>query len=152
MGEIITHGSEIIGITGVVRIPPVDKADIRDYGIIERADMKFGSGLNIIAGGAGGGKTTVIKYLLERLNLKKLTRLEQIEFQIQQEMKPSCLLIDGLLSDLSEKSILKVLKELENCGSQVIVTLHWHDLEYIRDKVKANIINLRDFDLTDYGR
>ena len=136
---------------GIARIPRVDRVDIQDFRIIQEAHIEFGPKLNIIIGRAGGGKTSVLEYLIKSLNLEELSIGKQIEFQIQQEINPGCFLIDDLLCRFSQKDILRILKDLECCGRQVIVTLHWERLKDIKDKINAKIINMDDFKLkVDY--
>ena len=131
----------------IVKIPLVKRVKIRDFKVIKEADIEFGPKLNIITGKSGGGKTTVLDCLTESLHLEKLSKRELIEFQIQQEINPGCLLIDNLLYALSSESLLKILKKLENCGSQVIVTLHKERLKEVEGKIQAKIIDVDKFKL-----
>jgi len=128
----------------VAKIPLVaGKVKIKDFGIIKEAEMNFGPKLNIIAGKNASGKTTALNYLIENSNLDKLSKSQQIGLQI----KPGCLLIDHVLSELQPKNCLELLKELENSENQSIVTLPWEQLREIKDKVHANILYTHNFEL-----
>jgi len=131
------------------KIPEVEKIEIKDYGIIKKADIRFSPGLNIITGKNASGKTTVIRYLIEMFDLNSMAMGNRIMFEINNELNKNCLVIDDGLERLDQEKLIKVLKNLSNCKRQVILTLQLSQLSFIKNKIKANIINTKDFKLKD---
>ena len=134
-------------VTEIIKIPLIKDIDIKDHGIIKHAKIKFSPNLNIITGKSGSGKTAVIKFLLDRYSEADMSRGDLDELRIDNEIGKSALLIDGLLGCFDYDRLGRVLKKLEGCGRQVIVTMHENGLENATKKIKANIIKTENFEL-----
>ena len=118
----------------IVEIPKISRIKIKDYGIIKNAVIDFKEGLNIITGKTASGKTTVIRYLTEQFNSKNLPYNEKT------------VLIDDVLGRLNKEEQIKYLNKLSN-KRQVIITIHDSELDRIKDSIKANIIDTKNFEL-----
>lgn len=132
----------------IMKIHSVSKVEIRDYGVIKRADIKFKEGLNLIVGVSASGKTTVLNYLLEEYHLPTLATGARILFEMEMELEPkSAVLIDDYLDRLDERKLTRILNKLSNSDKQTIVTISQHGFDRIKGEINANIIHTRDFKL-----
>ena len=131
----------------IIKIPKVqEKIKIRDYGIIESADIEFKDGLNIIIGKTATGKSTVIRFLAKKSSPESLSCSENIMLQIDDILGLNqTILIDNSLCRLTKENLIKTLDKISKSGKQVILVLN--DLSEIKDKIKANIIDTKDFKL-----
>lgn len=130
----------------IIKIPHIERIIIEDYGVIKKADIKFSPGLNIITGMNASGKTTVVRYLAE-VFVNHLSVGEKEVFQIEDILNESTILIDDNLNGLSNELLIKVLKKLAASKRQVIVTLISSRFQEIKTKIKANIIDSKNFEL-----
>lgn len=55
----------------ILKIPRVGKIKIRNCGIIKDANIEFKNGLNIITGENASGKSTVVRFLINKFNPEK---------------------------------------------------------------------------------
>ena len=133
--------------TNLIKIPEIEKVLIEDFGVIKKADIKFSSGLNLIVGKSASGKTTVINYLIKMSDPNLMAAGNKVTFDINNEINKNCILIDDILGRLDKEKLIKILKNLETCNRQVIATLHLSQLSFIKNKVKAKIINTKNFEL-----
>lgn len=131
----------------MIKIPEIEKIQIRDFEVIEKADINFSKGLNIIVGGNGTGKSTVINYLIKISDPNIMAVGNRIMFDIHNEINKTCILVDDELGRLDHEKMTRILKDLETCNRQVIATLYPDQLESVNGKVKANIINTKEFEL-----
>ena len=135
--------------TNIIKIPEVERVFIEDFGVIEKADINFSPGLNLIVGKNGSGKTTVINYMIKISDPNLMAAGNKIMFDINEEIDKNCILIDDILCRLDNEKLIKILKNLETCNRQVIATLNISRLDDIKNKVKANIINTENFELKE---
>ena len=131
----------------ICEIAEVGDVEIKDFGIIKKASIKFSSGLNIILGRNGTGKTTVIRYLFDNNNPNKMAAGNRIMLRIDRKINKTCLLIDGVLGCLDQEKLIRTLKNLENSNRQVIATMVHSDIDFKKYKINANIIDTNDFEL-----
>lgn len=125
-------------------IPNTTSVQIRDYKIIKKADIKFTQGLNIITGKNASGKSTVLEYLKD-----SLSHSQRLLLDIQNELHKSTIVIDTYLEWLNSRDLLEALTELSNCNRQVMITLEPSQVNKIKSKIKANIIDTKDFELRE---
>jgi len=130
-----------------LKIPEIEEILIENLGIIKKADIRFSQGLNLIAGKNASGKTTVINYLIKISDPNLMAAGNKVIFDINNEIDKNCLLIDDMFGMLDKEKLVKILKNLETCNRQVIVTMQISQLAHIKNKIKANIINTEDFEL-----
>ena len=128
-------------------IPPVQSVFIEDFEIIEKADIKFSKGLNLIVGKSASGKTAVLKYLVQNSTPPLMSAGEKVMFDINNIITENCILIDDLLCRLDKENLIKILKTFETCNRQVIAVIQVCQLDSIKGKIKANIIDTKDFKL-----
>ena len=131
----------------IIEIPRIDREVIENKGIIKKADIKFTKGLNLIIGDNATGKTTVIKYLLNHYDINSMASGNRIILEIQKALNSTALIIDDYLGRLDKEKLIKALKELVDSKRQIIATLHSSQFNEIKGKIKANIINTKDFKL-----
>lgn len=131
----------------IMKIPEVENIEIKDFGCIKKADIKFTKGLNLIIGKNGSGKTTVINYLVNLFDINSMSTGQRMMFYINNEINKNCLVLDGPLYRLVDKNLIKTLKSLEKCNRQVIATLCLPRHDFIKNKIKVNIIKTEDFEL-----
>ncbi|HJX50792.1 MAG TPA: AAA family ATPase [Candidatus Nanoarchaeia archaeon] len=131
----------------ITKIPEIERIHIKDYGIIKHAKIKFSSGLNVITGKNASGKTTIIRYLIKIFNPDLMAAGNKVMFEINNEINKNCILMDDVLCSLDKEKLVKTLKNLETCKRQVICTLNIARLEDIKSKIKANIIDTKNFKL-----
>lgn len=130
---------------GILKISKVNKVRIKNYGIIREADIKFKDRLNIITGPNASGKTTVIRFLADKLNPENLSCSKRIMLQIGNTLDNQTILIDDILGYLNTQELTETLKKLSK--RQAIVTLNEHALDKVKGKIKAHIINTKIFKL-----
>ena len=136
---------------GIYNIPKVDEIKIENYGIIEKAEIKFSPNLNIIAGKGATGKTTVLKYLIKYYSKDSdiISLGEKIMLKIRGSINKSTILIDDLLYRLDSEKLIEILNGLASCNRQIIVTLDISQLGRIKKNLKGNIniIKTENFEL-----
>ena len=129
-------------------VPIIDTINIVDEGIIEKAELAFFRGLNIIKGPNGSGKTTVLKAIEKESKLvwsfedlkQHCAASEKIMLSligIIQTPVNKCFLMDDILSRVSSDKVKTIIKELEQAKNQIIMTVN----SYTKINTTANIID-----------
>jgi len=134
-----------------IEIPEVENIDIKDFGVIKRAEIRFTPGLNIILGKNASGKSTVIRYLFEKYTPDLMDRGRRVMFEIDKKINKTCIVFDDFLYGLAEKRLIQVLKRLESSGRQVIVTMCSPGIDFFKHNIKANVIDTSYFDLKKHS-
>ena len=129
----------------------VQDIEIKNIGIIKEANVKFSSGLNIIYGEGGSGKTTFIKHLLENYNFDSLSERQKVFFQIQNALNSTTLVFDDLLGRLNEKDSLEILKKLSDSKRQIILTINSIEWQKYKNKIRVNAIDTASFALNNFN-
>ena len=131
----------------IVKIPRVGKIKIRNCGVIKDANIEFKNGLNIITGENASGKSTVVRFLINKFNPEKLSYAKKVMLQIDSILDGQTIIMDDILSCLDRENLIKTLNRLSNSERQVILTLNKRILSGIKDKIGANIIDTKNFKL-----
>ncbi len=130
-------------------MPLIREIKIRNKGIIQKADIRFKNGLNIIKGKNATGKTTALEVIESRFKSVRLDKLSAGERMMLMCLGLSilpakdCILVDDI-NMLNKESLELVLSAFSGSKNQIILTLQDH----IKiPKLKANIIDTKDFEL-----
>jgi len=134
----------------ILTIPKVEEITIRDYGIIQNANIEFTDGLNIITGKGATGKSAVVQFLRKKFNPELLSIGENIMLQVDNVLGDQTILMDDILARLTKENLIKTLEKLSESKRQVILCLNDYYLPEIKKEIKdVNIINTKNFELKE---
>jgi len=130
----------------------MDSIRIRDEGIIEKADIMFKDGLNIITGKNATGKTTVLRAIAKTGEVRALNGLSLGEKMalclggIAGSSLNTCFLLDDVTEGLDSVMVERIMGKLAESEDQIVLTMR-DARERLPPGIKANIIDTCSFDL-----